>query len=423
MAHALLICLTIMATLAIPSTNLKLVQDAPASEPAVEKPKTSRAKILLPVLVALAVIGGGTTYALSAGTETTDDAQVEGHVANVSPRIGGQVKKVLITDNQEVKAGDVLVELDDRDFVAKLASAKADLAAATASLHTAESQLTVTSKSATSNLVVAKGGVTQAAAGDSSTRANIAQARADIDAAKARRDLAKIELDRSNSLRATDAIAQADVDAKKATFDQADASLTQAQARLDAAHAGLATSAGTIESARGRLLSAELGPDQVSAAEAQVELAKAKVDQAKAALVQAELNESYTQIKAETSGIIARRSVEIGQTVSPDRPLFAIVPLEDTWVVANFKEDQLEHMKKQQAVTISIDAYPGMKLHGHVDSLSAGTGSRFALLPPDNASGNFTKVVQRVPVLVRLDGDRTVDLRPGMSAKVSVATK
>lgn len=409
-----------MATLAIP--NLKLATDE-AAAPATEKPRTSRAKILLPVLIAAAALGGGATYALSAGTETTDDAQVEGHVANVSPRVGGQVKKVLIEDNQEVKAGDVLVELDDRDYAAKLSAAKADLAAATATLRSAESQLTVTSKSATSNLVVAKGGVTQAAAGTSSTRAGIAQARADIDAAKARRDLAKIELDRSNNLLAQGAIAQADADAKKATFDTADAAFTQAQARLDAAEANLATTAGTIEAARGRLLSAELGPDQVSAAEAQVELARAKVDQAKAALVQAELNESYTQIKAETSGLITKRTVEVGQTVSPDRPLLAIVPLDGTWVVANFKEDQLEHMKKKQPVTIAIDAYPSLKLHGHVDSLSAGTGARFALLPPDNASGNFTKVVQRVPVLVRLDGDRPVELRPGMSAKVTVATK
>jgi membrane fusion protein (multidrug efflux system) len=410
-----------------PMQTLKIVEpDAAVAaapvEPAAPRSR-SRAKIVLAVLIAIALGAGGASYGMSHGTETTDDAQVEGHVANVSPRIAGQVKRVLITDNQEVKAGDVLVQLDDRDFAAKLAASKADVAAATASLRAAESQLVVTKKSSESTLVVAKGGLSQAVAVDGTTRASIVQARADVDAAKSRRALAKLELDRSNKLFAGNAVAQADVDAKQAVFDQADAAQAQATARLDAAQANTANSAGTIESARGRLLSAELGPDQVMAATAQVELAQAKLEQAKAALEQAELNESYTQIKAETSGVVARRAVEIGQTVSPDRPLMAIVPLDDTWVVANFKEDQLAAMKAGQSVKVSIDSYPDKALHGHVESLAAGTGSRFALLPADNASGNFTKVVQRVPVLVRLDDGRDVALRPGMSAKVTVVTK
>jgi membrane fusion protein (multidrug efflux system) len=407
--------------------KLKVARAEPTTEavaaPEAARPARSRAKVLFAMLVAAALVGGGGTYALSRGSQTTDDAQVEGHVANVSPRITGQVKRVLIKDNQEVKAGDVLIELDDRDYLARVSAAKADLAATTASLRAAESQLVVTKKSTDSNLVVAKGGLSQAVAVDGTTRASIVQARADIDAAQSRRDLAKIELDRSTKLFAESAVAQADVDAKKAVFDQADAALAQTKARLDAAQANIANSAGTIESARGRLLSAELAPDQVEAAAAQVEVARAKVEQAKAALEQAELNESYTRITAETSGLVARRSVEVGQTVSPDRPLMAIVPLDDTWVVANFKEDQLADMKAGQTVKVAIDSYPDRTLHGHVESLAAGTGSRFALLPADNASGNFTKVVQRVPVLVRLDDGRDVPLRPGMSAKVIVSTK
>jgi membrane fusion protein (multidrug efflux system) len=403
--------------------NLKVVEPAAPVTIAPAKPKRSIAKILLPALVGLALVGGGTTYAATQGRETTDDAQVEGHVANVSPRVIGQVKRVLVKDNQRVSAGDVLVELDDRDYRAKLSAARADLAAAAATLRAAESQLVVTEKSSNSNLAVAKGGLSQAAALDGTTRASIAQARADITAAESKRALAKVELDRSAKLLADNTVAQADYDAKKAAFDQADAALAQASARLDSARANIANSAGTFESARGRLLSAQLGPDQVRAAQAEVDLAEAKVDQAAAALSQADLNLSYTQIRAETSGLVSRRSVEVGQTVSPDRPLMAVVPLDDTWVVANFKEDQLAEMKAGQSVKVSIDSYRGKSLHGHVESLAAGTGSRFALLPADNASGNFTKVVQRVPVLVRLDDARDVALRPGMSAKVTVLTK
>ncbi len=139
--------------------------------------------------------------------------------------------------------------------------------------------------------------------------------------------------------------------------------------------------------------------------------------------MQAELNLSYTEVRAESSGMVARRSVEVGHSVSPERPLMAIVPLDDTWIVANFKEDQLAHMRAGQPVEVSVDSYSGRTFHGTVDSIAAGTGSRFSLLPADNASGNFTKVVQRVPVLVRLADAGDVALRPGMSANVTVVTK
>jgi membrane fusion protein, multidrug efflux system len=145
--------------------------------------------------------------------------------------------------------------------------------------------------------------------------------------------------------------------------------------------------------------------------------------QAQAALEQAELNVSYTQIKAEVAGVVSRRSVELGQMASPEKPLLAIVPLDDTWVVANFKEDQIARMKPGQLAEVEVDAFDGEKLKGHIDSLAGGTGARFSLLPPDNASGNFTKVVQRVPVLIRIDGISELALRPGLSAKVTVVTK
>ena len=358
-----------------------------------------------------------------AGKETTDDAQIEGHVAYVAPHVGGQVKRVLVKDNQQVKAGDILVELDARDLNVRLASAKADLAAAKASLHSSETQLAVTKKSVDSNLVVARGGMAQAASVQGTARASIDQARAEVTVAESRQKLAQIDFDRTAQLFNSNVVAKSTFDSASATLEQANANITQAQARLKSAEASRQNSSGTIESARGRVIAAESGPEQIEAAQAAVELASAKLNQAEAALQQAELNVSYTQIKAEVAGVVSRRSVEVGQMASPEKPLLALVPLDDTWVVANFKEDQIAHMKPGQLAEIEVDAFDGQKLRGHIDSLASGTGARFSLLPPDNASGNFTKVVQRVPVLVRIDGVADLDLRPGLSAKVTVVTK
>ncbi len=424
-----------MATAAaqtLPNENIPQATDprsAKAAEPkakaeaAPTPKKANRAKIVLPVLVALAVAAGGISYVTSAGRESTDDAQVEGHVGNVASRVSGQVMKVLVKDNQPVKAGDVLLELDDRDYRVKQLSAKADLEASKAQLRMMETQLAITSRSIDSNLAVARGGLAQAAAVAGTSQAGIDQAKADIISAESRKSLAQQEFDRTQKLFADGAISKAEFDRQKANLDQQTAQLTQSQARLASAQAGVSNSAGTFESARGRLIAAQTGPEQIEAAKAQVALAQARVDQAAAALQQAEYNLEYTKVKAEMDGVVARRTVEVGQLVSPERPLMALVPLEDTWVVANFKEDQLAEMKPGQSVKVKIDTFSGRTITGHVDSLAAGTGSRFSLLPPDNASGNFTKVVQRVPVLVKLDAHPDLVLRPGMSANVTVYTK
>ena len=391
--------------------------------PAAPAKKRGRALTLLPLLVAVAAGTSGLVLLAGRGKETTDDAQIEGHVASVAPRVSGQVKRVLVRDNQHVNAGDVLVELDERDLGVKLAAAKADLEAAKAQLRAAETQLGVTVKSTDSNLVVARGGLAQAAAVRGTTRAAIDQAHAELAAASSRQALAKTELARAQTLFSSGAVAQAELDAKQTALEQADAQLAQASARLVSAEANVDNSSGTLEAARGRLIAAQAGPEQIEAAKAQVGLATARVDQADAAVAQAELNLGYTKIKAELAGTVSRRSVEVGQLASPDRPLMAIVPLDDTWVVANFKEDQIAEMRAGQTAWVTVDSVPGKKLAGHVDSLASGTGARFSLLPPDNASGNFTKVVQRVPVLVRLDAHPGLELRPGLSAQVTVATK
>lgn len=393
-----------------------------AEEVEVKKPRR-KALVVLPLLSAVALAGGAALFLANSGRETTDDAQVEGHVAYVAPHVAGQVKRVLVKDNQRVHAGDVLVELDDRDITARLVAARADWDATKAQLHGSETALAVTRKSVQSNLVVARGGLAQAASTRETTVAVIEQARAAVVAAESRTALAATELERTKSLFDSGASSKASLDSDRAAFDQAQAALAETKARLASAEANRQNSSGTLESARGRVLAAESGPEQIEAAEAAVELARARVNQAKAALDQAELNLSYTRVRAEVSGVVSRRSVEAGQMASPERPLLALVPLEDTWVVANFKEDQIAEMRPGQPATISIDAYAGRKLRGYVDSLAGGTGARFALLPPDNASGNFTKVVQRVPVLIRLDAHPGLELRPGLSARATVVTE
>jgi membrane fusion protein (multidrug efflux system) len=390
-------------------------QEAVAAAPK----RKSRALVVLPLLVALGLGVGGTTYVLGRGHESTNDAFVEGHVASVAPRVAGQVTSVRVADNQRVNAGDVLVTLDARVLVAKLDAARADLLATRASERAAETELAVTQKSTDSSLLIARGGLAQASAVQGATRASIAQAEADLVAAQSKRKLAQIELERTQALVDANTISQAELDVKRSSFETAEAAVNQALAALASAHSNVQNSRGTMDSARGRLIAAQAGPEQVAAASAAVELARARVAQAEAALEQAELNVSYTEVRAQVPGVVSRRSVEVGQLASPERPMMAIVPLDDTWVVANFKEDQIAHMQPGQPAEVSIDTY-GESLSGHVDSLAGGTGSRFSLLPPDNASGNFTKVVQRVPVLIRLEPHPELTLRPGMSATATV---
>jgi membrane fusion protein (multidrug efflux system) len=411
-----------MATASVSSTPLQATDPAPEKAP-VAPAKRSRAKVLLPVLLGAAALIGGGLYLHGRGKETTDDAFVESHVANVAPRVQGQVLHVLVRDNQAVNAGDILIELDDRDATARAHAAKADLESAQASLAASNAQLSLAEHSVDAGLRQAKGGVTQAFAMSGSSKAAIDQARADLVAAESRASLTAMELGRAQKLNSDGAVAQAELDNRKSLNDQALASVDQAKARLAAASVGLQNAGGSIETAQGRLAAAQTGPDQVEVARAQVDVAKARVDQAAAALEQAELNLSYMKVRAPTRGVVSRRSVEPGQLVDPARPLLALTELDDSWIVANFKEDQIGSLRVGQPATVTLDAFSGRKLNGHLDSFSGGTGSRFALLPPDNASGNFTKVVQRVPVLIRIDDKlEGIVLRPGLSAFVTVRT-
>ncbi|MGZ6028622.1 MAG: HlyD family secretion protein [Myxococcaceae bacterium] len=373
-------------------------------------------------LVALAVVGALGAWGFGRGKESTDDAQVEGRVVSVSPRVSGQVEKVLVIDNQAVKQGDLLVQLDTRDLDAKLASARADLESARAGLASAQVNLRLTQANVDASLRQARGGLTQATSGVQATRSALAQARAEVDAAEAADRLAQSDWARAQELARAEAIARADIDARRARAEQAGAGLAQARAKLASTQANLLSSGGGVTTAQGRLAAAETAPDQVKAADVAVQAAQARVDQAQAAYDLAALNRSYAEVRAPVDGAVSRRTVEQGQLVSPDRPMMALVPLQDVWVVANFKEDQIGEMRPGQKVTVHVDTYGRRDFPGHVESLAGASGARFALLPPDNASGNFVKVVQRVPVLVRLDRASEVPLRPGMSATVTVRT-
>ncbi len=371
-------------------------------------------------LVAAAALGFGLHWLLTRDSESTDDAQVEGHVYPVSARIAGQVVAVRVKDNQLVKAGDVLVELDRTDLQVHLDAARADLAAARAQAQAAQAQLALTEKSVSANLRQAAGGMTEASSGVSSLRAAREQARADVAAAQSALRLAETEHRRAQDLFAADAITRAEIDAREAALDQARARLEQAQAREQSARAGISSGQGTLELAEGRRQAAQTGPEQLAAAQAQVALTESRVKQAEAAVRTAELNLSYAAVRAPAAGVVSRRSVELGQTVAPDRPLLALVATRDLWVVANFKETQVGEMRPGQPAEVEIDAFSGRSLSGHVESIAGATGARFALLPPDNASGNFVKVVQRVPVLIRIDDADGIALRPGLSADVTV---
>lgn len=397
-------------------------ESAPVVQADPTRTKRRKTPLIVGALITAALaVSGGYAWA-TAGTESTDDAQVEGRVMNVAARISGQVMRVRVEDNQLVNPGDVLVELDPADNTAKVAAAKADLSAANAASDAAKAALALTQKTAPANLIQAQGGVTAATSSATSARTSIDQAKAEVAAAESRKSLAELNLRRSRALLADNAVAPSDADAHQNDFDDASAQLDRARARLASAEAAFTGSGGSVQLAQGRLSAAATTDDQIAAAKAALALADARVEQARAALDLAELNLSYTSVKATRRGVVSRRTVEEGQVVGPDRQLFAIVPTDDVWVVANFKEDQLAEMHAGQPVAIELDTYGRRKFTGKVESLAGGTGARFALLPPDNATGNFVKVVQRVPVLIRFDGSPGVELRPGMSADVTVRT-
>lgn len=397
----------------------------------------SRLAILAGAVVLLGVLAGGFLW-FNAGKEETDDAQIDAHVTPIAARVGGTVLRTLVVENQTVEAGAVLVEIDSRDYAVAVERAKAELADAEAAAAMARANLPITRATASGGAASAREAVTGAQAGIEEARKGVEAATARVNAARARtvesdvivRRAAK-DVERLRGLLAKDEIAQqqfdaamAAADAARASRDAVQAQVVEAEAGVRAAESRLAQAQSGEQQARAGVTSADTVPQQIAAAQARTLSADARVQQAKAALQQAELNLQYTRLTAPVAGIVSRKSVEPGQVVPAGQPLLAIVALDSVWVTANFKETQVEAMRPGQKVSLDVDAYRGHEFTGHVDSVSPATGARFSLLPANNATGNFVKVVQRVPVKILVDSgqDATHVLRPGMSVVPTVHT-
>ncbi|HEV3057605.1 MAG TPA: HlyD family secretion protein [Vicinamibacterales bacterium] len=390
-------------------------------------------------LAVVAVLGVFVWLRLTAGRESTDDAQVDAHVTQIAARVGGTVLQVHVDDNRAIEAGAALVEIDPRDYQVAVDKARAALADAEAAAQAAQSGVPITTLAAGSTLTSAHGGVAQAESSVAAARKQVEAAHARVASAQARQreqeaNAAKAarDVERIRGLLAKDEISQqqfdaatAAADAGRAAADSAKAQVTEAEAGVLVAESQLAEAQAGHRQADAALQSARTAPEQVKQMKARAEAAQAQVTQAKAALDQAELNLQYTRLTAPVSGIVSRKSVEVGQVVQPGQPLLAIIPLDDVWIIANFKETQLTDMRAGQKATVKVDAYGGRTFTGRVDSIAAATGARFSLLPPENATGNFVKVVQRVPVKIVIDAGQNSEhqLRPGMSVVPTIYTK
>jgi membrane fusion protein (multidrug efflux system) len=370
--------------------------------------------------------------------ESTDDAQVDGHITPMASKVYGRVAQVLVEDNQAVKAGQVLVKIDARDYQAALDQAKASLALAESEARSAGVDVPRTrenvasgNSSADAQLLGAVADLARAQATyDAAQTADLAWAQANIEKSRANAELAKADLARYKPLMEKGEIskqqydaAQANADATASALKADEEKLEQARRNVDVAKAQRDAAKAKVGQANAGVASAQADIKQVSmkAADAQAKLAK--VEQARAALEAAQLNLSYTEITAPVDGVATHKQVETGQIVQAGQGLMVIVPLHDVWVTANFKETQLKKMKAGQKAEVKVDTY-GKTFSGHVDSIAGATGSVLSLLPPENATGNFVKVVQRIPVKIVLDpipAEKAV-LRPGMNVDATVIT-
>lgn len=391
------------------------------------------------VVAAVLAAAGLYTWQYYAIRESTDDARIDGHITTVSARVGGHVVAVNFEENEQVKAGAVLAQIDPQDYKVAVQRAAADLAAAEADVRAARTNVPIASANTRSQLETARAATSEAQAGVSVAENELQVARARLHAAEAALrqatadyNRAAKDLERYRQLVAKDEIPRQQFDAAVAAAAALDAAVDSARAGVAQAKEAVQASGSRVLQAKARVAQAEsgeraaqTGPQQVQVTRAQAGSAEAAVEQRKAALEQARLNLEYTTVRAPVAGLIGQRSVELGQNVQPGQPLFSIVPVEKIWVTANFKETQLAHMRPGQRVLIDVDAYGGREYEGRIESIGAATGSTFSLLPAENASGNYVKVVQRVPVRIAIDTgqDPEHQLRPGMSVVPTVITK
>jgi len=398
---------------------------APVQETEITQPKSSRKGIIVVVLVVLVVVAVAVWWH-STFSEDTDDAQVNGHLIQVSSRIAGQVIKVDVEENQVVKAGDTIAELDPKDFDVAVENAEAALAIARANAAAANVNVPLTSINTGSTLRSSDADVSGAHAGVQQAQQQLAGATATVAQAQANLTKADADLARYKPLVEKDVISKQQWDAAVAADDGAKAALANAQAAESAAADGVRAARDREGQSEAQHKAAETGPQQVEVQNARAKAAQAQVEQAQAQLDQAELNLSYTKIVAPANGIITRKSVEIDQNVSTGQNLLTLVSLDDLWITANFKETQLRHMSAGEPVEIEVDA-TGKTYHGKVTQIGGATGSVLSLFPPENATGNYVKVVQRIPVRIDFSDLKNEDpnqlLRPGLSVEPKVRVK
>ena len=372
----------------------------------------------------------------SRGHEATDDAQVDGRITQIAAKVGGPVLKVNVDNNNAIGAGTVLVQIDPRDYEVAVEKAKAELADAQANAAAATTNVPISRIETTAGVNTASGGVQQAEAGVTGAEREIQVAQANVVSAQAHQrekeaaaTKAARDVERLRGLVQKDEISQQQFDAAVAAADAARASADAAKSEVIAAQGSITVAEqraqqmrGAAAQARAGLATAQTAPQQLQVTQARAAAAQARVAQAQAALKQAQLNLEYTAIKAPGAGIVSRKAVEPGQIVQPGQPLMAIVDLEKIWITANFKETQLKSMRPGQKAKVEVDALGGREFEGHIDSIAAATGAKFSLLPPENATGNFVKVVQHIPVKIYLEAGQDPDhrLRPGMSVTPTV---
>lgn len=373
------------------------------------------------VIIAVALFWWHSTY-----YEDTDDAQIDGNLVQISARVKGYVEKVNVEDNQQVQKGQVLVEIDPRDAQASLSQAEANLATAKANYEAALSSVPITTMSTNATLSSASADVRAALATIAESEQQLDASQAQVLAAEANNTKAQLDLERYTPLVKRDVVSKQQFDAVVATASGTKAQLAQAKANLMAAQEQVRVANDRLASARATYNSAQTGPKQVAAQRAKADAAAAQVQQAEAALETGRLNFSYTKIVAPDSGIVNRKSVHMGQNVSSGQTLMTLIPLNNVWITANFKETQLDHMRVGQLVTVKVDAYGGRTYHAKVTQIGGATGSMLSLFPAENATGNYVKVVQRIPVRLDFtDPKENSDhlLRPGMSVTPTVRVK
>lgn len=399
-----------------------------------------------PKVQRLAIIGGVVLIALAVGLflyyhnrESTDDAQIDGHITPIASKIYGKVANVLVDDNQAVKAGQTLVQIDPRDYQAAVDQAKAamDLAESEARSAGVDIPRTVANvasgnSSADAQLLGAQADAASAQATyEQAQTADLSFAQANVDKSQANAALAQADLARYKPLMEKGEISKQQYDAAKANADASAGALKADQEKLSQAQRNVEVVKAQLDAAKARVLQARAGVEaaradnkQVGMRTADAQAKVAKVAQARAALDAAVLNLSYTHVVAPVDGVATHKQVETGQIVQAGQGLLVVVPLQDVWVTANYKETQLKYMKAGQKAEVKVDTY-GKTFSGHVDSIAGATGGVLSLLPPENATGNYVKVVQRIPVKIVLDKDSvgSAVLRPGMNVDATVITK